>query len=374
MHILVTSHYGLPHQGGVEVVVEQVSRQWVHMGHQVTHLTSTVGQTNTHKIGHPAFTKVLIPAVNPLEKYAIPYPFFHPIKLYQSLKSLVPKVDIVNVQGLLYMSSILAASLAKQHHIPVTTNEFPGMVEYESGLVNYIEKLAFDSVGRFTAQRSDALIYHNQLVADSIAHYFKSHTRFEKISVGVDTSKYKPTDSENRQRLREKWRLLKPTALFVGRLVYRKGIRLLEDLVSDKFELLICGRGDAHIESANSRFLGFVSEADLIELYQASDIFILLTDGNDFPLVGLETMACGLPVVLFDIPANHEYHSTETALFVEETTKAISSGVEWLIADTERLNRMRIASRKRAVENFDWSTIAAKYLDLFWALLEPLHK
>lgn len=371
MHILLVSHYGLPHKGGVEVVVDELGQRWTKKGHRVTHVTSNIGQSDNDN--ETLYHRILVPAINPLEKYAIPYPIFHPIKLHNSIKDLIQDVDVVNIHGLLYMSSVFSSYLAHRVSLPVVVNEFPGFVYYESELVNIVERLAFSALGKFTASRSNALIYHNELVAESLNQYFSPDTVLKNIKVGVDTQKFKPATELKRRELRTRWNLNKPTLLFVGRLVYRKGIQLLSQLQSDKFDVVICGRGDFHFEGSNIRQMGFVADDDLISLYQACDAFILLTDGNDFPLVGLETMSCGLPTILFDIPANREYHNSNTGLFIDREAKNLLLQVENFLMDTDRITSMRSLARQYAVAHYDWNRISEQYLDLFQQILQ-IHK
>ncbi len=106
-----------------------------------------------------------------------------------------------------------------------------------------------------------------------------------------------------------------PTVLFVGRLVYYKGVEFLIRAMADtKARLRIVGTGpleDSLRALARQKgiadrveFLGQVSERDLIAHYHACDVFALpsITNQEMFGLVQLEAMACRKPVISTNLP------------------------------------------------------------------------
>ncbi len=99
----------------------------------------------------------------------------------------------------------------------------------------------------------------------------------------------------------------KPVLLFVGRIMASKGVDdLLEafSLLEHDCKLIIVGpMRDEHIKdqihtlSDDVEYRGYVEQAELDALYRRADLFVFPTRSDVFPLVTLEAMAAGTPVV-----------------------------------------------------------------------------
>ncbi|CAA9538862.1 MAG: hypothetical protein AVDCRST_MAG30-4524, partial [uncultured Solirubrobacteraceae bacterium] len=111
--ILFLSHYGLPHLGGMEVVIDAAARELARRGHEVTHLTSDA--VNATPGEPPAGYRVIrLPALNALEtRLGVPYPVFGPA-LARALRREVARADVVHAHGFLYMPSVAGLAMARR--------------------------------------------------------------------------------------------------------------------------------------------------------------------------------------------------------------------------------------------------------------------
>ncbi len=151
-------------------------------------------------------------------------------------------------------------------------------------------------------------------MSNGVADELKRHYPGIPITVipnAVDTDRYQP-DSIVRARIRSEQGIPDNTvvALFVGADWDRKGLDIAIDGVAlaskecDYLELWVVGSGDqsrftdrAAMDGIPTRVKFFGWHADPSSFYKASDIFVLPSRYEAYPLVALEAAACSLPVV-----------------------------------------------------------------------------
>ena len=367
MHIVLVSHYAPPHLGGIGFVATQLMKRLTSRGHRVTMVSSDAGiRAGTYRRGRE--THIAVRSTNTLENYDIPYPIFDPIELRRVLRAVLPTSDIVHVHGMLFMSTAMATAMASRRGIPVVLTEHVGRIPYRSVVKDGVQAVAIETLGRYCCRRSRAVTYLNQRVGREVEALLPANAETSKIPNGVDTDLFRPVDSEQRQALRRKWGFEKPTALFVGRFARRKGIDLLLEAASDhdEFDMVFCGaNGGASANQNNARVIPPLAQEALSELYQASDVLVLPSVGEGFPLVVQEAMACGLPVIVTDNDENREYLNESVAMFTRRDPRAIQENILALLRAPERRSRMGWAAHQWAREHFDWERTVDRYLELY---------
>lgn len=105
---------------------------------------------------------------------------------------------------------------------------------------------------------------------------------------------------------------------------------------------------------------------ELIALYQRSHIFALPTVGDCYSMVGMEAMACGVPVVISDIGGIRDIIEDGVTGFLCKPgdTAAFVSRLDQLVLDTDLRNKMVAASHVRALEMFDAGKCARRLGDI----------
>jgi Glycosyltransferase len=160
----------------------------------------------------------------------------------------------------------------------------------------------------------------------------------------------------------------RPVLLFVGRLIYYKGLEYAVDAMTDvDADLLVVGTGPLR-ESLEARarkrgvadrvtFLGYVEEDRLHYCYDSADVFVLpsVAASEGFGIVQLEAMAYGTPVVNTGLPTGVPWVSRdgETGVTVSpRDAAALADGINTLLADPDRRARYGAAARVRVAEQF----------------------
>lgn len=369
--ILFLSHYALPHLGGIEAVIDAAARELARRGNEVTHLAA---DSVTAGVGFEPPTEYRVrrlPVLNALEtRLGVPYPVFGPA-LVSTLRREIARADVVHAHGFLYLPSTLGLALARRggRAIRVLT-EHVGHVEYGAAL-NRVEAAAIGSVGRATARNAEGLISMNPAVAQQLERLVPGRA-VQLISNGVDTVSYRPAVAGERAALRAAlgWDDV-PRALFVGRLVAKKGLdaALAAAAASgDAFRLVVVGPGQPpKVLPPGVEVLGAVPPARVAELMRAADAFVLPSRGEGFPVTAQEAMASGLPTVLGEDPsyAPHIQGAGDGVLLVTPDGPGVAAALSALLGNEQRRSAAGEQAAAHARRHFTWGAAIDAHEDLY---------
>jgi glycosyltransferase involved in cell wall biosynthesis len=194
------------------------------------------------------------------------------------------------------------------------------------------------------------------------------------IPGGVNSERFQPTgESQPDKTLR---------LITVRNLVPRMGLPQLiraMSLLPAHIELTIGGRGPLEAEllglisslglSDRVRLAGHVPEEDLPHFYSSANWFVLPTVALEgFGLVTLESLSCGTPVLGTRIGATPELlEKFDPQWIIEESTaKEIAATILTVI---EKPSPSPSDLHHRVAAEFDWKSIAKRYLEMFESLV-----
>jgi len=255
----------------------------------------------------------------------------------------------------------------------------PIVVTYHHDIVRQkkLLKVYRPFLDKFLARADRIVVWSPQLAANS--PFLRDHQH--KITVipgGIDTARFNRTETTTAAaaELRKSISAEGPVILFVGRLVYYKGVNyLLDAMARVDGTLVLIGDGaemEALKEQARNlgladrvRFFPDVDDAQLTLFYQASDLLVLPSCERTeaFGLVQLEAHASGIPTICTDLPTGVTFvnRHQETGLIVPTANAgALSEAIEKLTRDQELRFRFASAARTRAIEEFDIAVCARR--------------
>jgi glycosyltransferase involved in cell wall biosynthesis len=112
-------------------------------------------------------------------------------------------------------------------------------------------------------------------------------------------------------------------------------------------------------------FTGFVSDAELVQLYNACESFVFPSFYEGFGLPLLEAMACARPVACSDTSAVHEVADSCAVLFDPNSKEQMARAMLDLALDAELRARMGRLSLMRSAL-FTWRKAAEKTLEVYY--------
>jgi glycosyltransferase involved in cell wall biosynthesis len=172
----------------------------------------------------------------------------------------------------------------------------------------------------------------------------------------------------------------RPYVLAVGRLAHQKGLDVLLDawarLGARDVDLLLAGDGPERVTlearavalgiEGSVRFLGAADPEQLPALYRGARLLACPSRWEGLPLVCLEAMASGCPIVGSAVDGIPDaVVDGETGLLVPaEDAAALAGAVERLLGDPVRRDALGAAGRLRAQAEFAWPVLADRYLQV----------
>lgn len=175
--------------------------------------------------------------------------------------------------------------------------------------------------------------------------------------------------------------------VFLGRLNISKGIfdlvkiwKIIIDK-NPKVTLAIIGGGDNRLKqelkrdidrnglNKNIDVLGYLNEEDVFGILKSSKVFVFPSHEEGFGIAILEAMACGLPVVAWDLPAYKEIFTKGIVKIPENNYEEFANMIIKLLEEEELRKQLTEEAKKQATE-YDWNIIANNEIKLIKKLME----
>lgn len=202
------------------------------------------------------------------------------------------------------------------------------------------------------------------------------------IPNAIDTKVFRKTDKTEARR---KWNL--PTE---GRLILfgsqritdeRKGFRHLAEALKiinksgEKLSLIVLGSQSEAVKNQipyDVYPIDYISnEYDIVELYNAADLYVTSSLQDNLPNTIVEAMACGTPCVGFNVGGIPEMidHKANGYVAHYKDAEDFARGIMWCL-NAENYSRLCSAAYEKAINTYSQDVIAHKYIEVYNMMLE----
>jgi len=206
------------------------------------------------------------------------------------------------------------------------------------------------------------------------------------VPFGYDLTRYEATPDTLARAAKLREGHTRPIVLFVGRLVYYKGVDVLVRAMTDvDADLVVIGSGPLEgtmreIAVAGGiadriTFMPPVPDEELVAWYHAADVFCLpsVERSEAFGAVQVEAHACGTPVVSTNLPTGVPFVNEDgvTGLVVPPgDAPALGGALRRLIDDPDLRAKLGAQARDRARTMFTLEAMTSGVMDVYREALE----
>lgn len=369
LKIAMIGHKRIPsREGGIEIVVEELSTRMVKLGHQVTcynrkgHHVSGSEYDNDRLSDYKG---VKLKPVWTLDKKGLAA---MTSSVSASIKAAFGKYDIVHFHAegpcaMLWLPKLFGKRcIATIHGLDHQRSKWGG---FASKYIKFGEKVA--------VKYADEIIVLSNGVQDYFQSTYNRTTRF--IPNGVN----RPVIREP-QLIKEKFGLEKNSyILFLGRIVPEKGLQYLIEAfkqVNTHKKLVIAGGAsdtngfmnkikDMAKEDNRIIFTGFVQGEMLEELYSNAYAYTLPSDLEGMPLSLLEAMSYGNCCLVSDIDECAEVVEDKAVVFKKSDVDNLIKKLQYLCDNPEQVECYKNAAADFICQKYSWDDVVDRTVDLY---------
>jgi glycosyltransferase involved in cell wall biosynthesis len=209
---------------------------------------------------------------------------------------------------------------------------------------------------------------------------------------GVNAEVFTKNEREELSQFRSKFALPEEKiVLFVGRLVFEKGVHVLVNAAPKVLEkvnakFIIVGNGYMKEQLSNLvrgmglahkvLFTGFVDDETLRKLQRCADVSVVPSLFEPFGIVALEAMAAKSPIVVSDTGGLSEIveHDVSGAKVYVSNPDSLAWGIIKVLTDESYANWIRANAFKRVQEKYNWDRIAQQTKNIYTDVLSEYSK
>ena len=361
--------------GGIARVVHDLSQRLIKDGHDVTVVTYRDGDV-------PYFENDNGVKVYRVDNYIISPNNFIDWIMQLNFAMVAKANEIIAKEGQFdvihahdWLVAYATKTLKNSYNTPIVATIHATEAGRNSGINGEVQRYINDTEWLLTYEASEVIVNSN---------YMKSELQrlfglpFEKINVvpnGVNLNNFNGIEKDydfRRQYAMDNEKII----LFMGRLVYEKGVQHLIAAMPKILngyhdaKLIIAGKGgmldelkaevDALGLGNKVYFTGYLNSKQVQKMYKCADISVFPSTYEPFGIVALEAMLAGTPIVVSDIGGLNEIveHGVNGMKSYAGNPNSIADSVLTLLYDHQLCDNISKNAKNKVKEQFNWNKIA----------------
>ena len=373
--LMLTWEYPPRIVGGIARVVHDLSKRLIKDGHEVTVVTYKDGDV-------PYYENDKGVEVYRVDNYMIHPNNFIDWILQLNFNMIAKATEIIKEKGkfdVIHAHDWLVCNAAKvlksSFDIPLVSTIHATEAGRNSGIHDETQRYINDTEWLLTYESTEVIVNSN---------YMKGHVQglfglpFDKINVvpnGINVNSFTGVDRDydfRRQYAMDNEKII----LYVGRLVYEKGVQHLISAMPKILanyhdaKLVIAGKGgmldELRAQAFNMGiadkvyFTGYLNSKQVQKMYKCADVAVFPSTYEPFGIVALEAMLAGVPTVVSDIGGLNEIveHRVDGMKSYAGNANSIADSVLSLLYDPQLAANVAKRARIKVKENFNWNKIA----------------
>ena len=374
--LMLTWEYPPRIVGGIARVVHDLSKRLIKDGHEVTVVTYR------DNADVPEYENDKGVNVYRVDNYMIHPNNFIDWIMQLNFNMLSKATEIINKEGGFdvihahdWLVTYAAKSLKNAYDIPIVATIHATEAGRNSGIHDETQRYINDTEWLLTYEATEVIVNSNYM-KNEIQRLFG--LPFDKINVipnGINLSNFTGIERDydfRRQYAMDNEKII----LYVGRLVYEKGVQHLiaamPKILSNynDAKLIIAGRGgmmdELRAEASNLGlndkiyFTGYLNSKQVQKMYKCADVAVFPSTYEPFGIVALEAMLAGVPTVVSDVGGLDEIvtHGVDGMKSYAGNANSIADSVTALLYDHQLATNVSKKAKQKVKDQFNWEKIA----------------
>jgi glycosyltransferase involved in cell wall biosynthesis len=293
------------------------------------------------------------------------------------LQSHVSDFDVVHVHAIFSHSSLAASQACRRHKVPYILRPIGSLAPWSMGHHRWRKRILWN------------LGVSSMISGASAVHYTSEEERKRSeeslginkgivIPLGVETAEFK------NKSLSGAFSKLRPYVLILSRMHPKKGIELiLESFMNLKrdsefrdWKLVLAGDGDpdylaklkslAQEQDGDVVFAGWLDDDQKIDALQNAALFALTSHHENFGLAVMESLACGIPVLISrNVNTASDIETAQAGWVVNLDPASITNALREAALDAPGRKAKGLAGKEMVSRKFNWSNVADDLIRLY---------